>query len=92
MMEAMIRSICSCSSDCVAARDSISRAQAPFDRLRTHSGMPCMFSTERRLRRSSSSTADTGCCLSSGTAWQQLSTSGKTISALALCGCSGTVS
>ncbi|MNP08408.1 hypothetical protein D3C76_1004760 [compost metagenome] len=90
-MEALICASCSCSSDCVAARDSISSAQAPADRLFTHSGMPCMFSTERRLRRSSSSTADTGCCLSTGTALQQVSTSGKTISALALCGWSGTV-
>ncbi|MCY1433656.1 hypothetical protein D9M71_496920 [compost metagenome] len=85
-MEALICASCSCSSDWLAARDSISSAQALADRLLTHSGMPCMFSTERRLRRSSSSTADTGCCLSTVTAVQQVSTSGKTISALALCG------
>ncbi|MCY1538306.1 hypothetical protein D9M68_738390 [compost metagenome] len=91
-MEAMIRSSCSCSSAWLAARDSISSAQAPAESSFTKAGMPFMFSTERRLRRSSSSTADTGCCLSTGTAWQQVSTLGKTISALALCGCSGTVS
>ena len=83
---------CSCSSARVAARDSISRAQALADSSLTHAGRPGMFCTERMLRRSSSSTADTGCCLSTGTARQQVSTSGKTISALALCGCSGTVS
>ncbi|MNN23600.1 hypothetical protein D3C81_1370050 [compost metagenome] len=85
-MDAMIHAICSCSRLWLAARDSISSAQAPLDSSRTQHGMPCMFSTERRLRRSSNSTADTGCCLSSGTARQQFSTSGKTISALALCG------
>ncbi|CAB5537798.1 Uncharacterised protein [Pseudomonas aeruginosa] len=91
-MEAMIRPSCSCSSVRLAARDSMSRAQAPAERLFTHSGMPCMFSTERRLRRSSSSTAETGWRLSTATAVQQVSTVGKTSSAEALCGCSGTVS
>jgi hypothetical protein len=56
----MIALICSCSSDWLAARDSISSAQAFADRCLTHSGMPALFSTERRLRRSSSSTAETG--------------------------------
>ncbi|MCY1307771.1 hypothetical protein D9M70_577260 [compost metagenome] len=91
-MDAMICASCSCSRLWLAARDSISSAQALADRPRTHSGMPGLFSTERRLRRSSSSTAETGWLLSRVTALQQLSTSGKTISALALCGWSGTVS
>ncbi|MCY1338422.1 hypothetical protein D9M69_242810 [compost metagenome] len=85
-MDAMICASCSCSRLRLAARDSISSAQAPADSAFTQAGMPFMSSTERRLRRSSSSTAETGCCLSTGTARQQFSTSGKTISALALCG------
>ena len=90
-MEAMICASCSCSSAWLAARDSISRAQALADSALTHAGMPALFSTERRLRRSSNSTADTGWLFSTVTAWQQLCTSGKTTSALALCGWSGTV-
>ena len=90
-MDAMISCSCSCSRLWLAARDSINNAQALSDKPLTHSGMPGLFCTERRLRRSSSSTADTGCCLSTVTARQQLSTSGNTNKALALCGWSGTV-
>ena len=61
-------------------------------RAGTKAGMPGLSCTERMLRRSSSSTAETGCSLSTGTARQQVSTSGKTMKAVALCGYSGTVS
>ena len=67
------------------------KAQALADSALTHAGMPALFSTERRLRRSSNSTADTGWLFSTVTAWQQLCTSGKTTSALALWAYSGTV-
>ncbi|MNO74473.1 hypothetical protein D3C76_654730 [compost metagenome] len=82
----MICASCSCNKEVDAARDSISRAQALFDSCCTKAGMPGLFCTERRLRRSSSSTADTGWLLSTVTALQQVSTSGNTISAEALFG------
>ena len=88
----MICASCSCSSDEDAARDSISSAQALAESCWTKAGMPGLSCTERRLRRSSSSTADTGWLLSTVTALQQVSTSGKTISADALFGWSITVS
>ncbi|MNR07730.1 hypothetical protein D3C85_1238600 [compost metagenome] len=82
----MIRASCSCNNEEDAARDSISRAQALFDSCCTKTGMPGLSCTERRLRRSSNSTADTGWLFSTVTALQQVSTSAKTISAEALFG------
>ncbi|MNN52005.1 hypothetical protein D3C81_1666750 [compost metagenome] len=92
LSDAMICASCSCSKVDDAARDSISKAQALFDRCCTKAGMPGLFCTERRLRRSSSSTADTGWLFSTDTALQQVSTSGNTIRAEALFGWSITVS
>ena len=86
LSDAMICASCSCSKEEEAARDSISRAQALFDSCCTKAGMPGLSCTERRLRRSSSSTADTGWLFSTVTALQQVSTSGNTISAEALFG------
>ncbi|MCY1438941.1 hypothetical protein D9M71_551590 [compost metagenome] len=84
--DAVMCASCSCSNGCEAARDSINRAQALSDSCRTKAGMPGLSCTERRLRRSSSSTAETGWFLSTVTALQQVSTSANTIRAEALCG------
>jgi len=88
----MISASCSWSKEGDAARDSINSAQAFSDRCCTKAGMPGLSCTERMLRRSSSSTAETGWVFRTVTALQQVSTSGNTISAEALFGWSMTVS
>ena len=67
-----------------AARVSISSAAAPSGSAARFSGIPGWFSTARRLSRSISSTASTGCVLSAMVASQAARMSGNSASAAAL--------
>ena len=74
-----------------SARVSINSAAASPGKAASSPGMPGLSSTERNAARSMISTASTGSDFRRATASQAVATSGKNTSALALCGCSGTV-